>query len=58
MFLEFFLMKSFFCCCCFVKKKYATTQGLAATSASYDEPAYMVKFAEMVRVVQKIGKLS
>ena len=49
-------MKSFFVVV--LSKKYATTQSLAATSAFDDEPAYMVKFVEMVRVVQKIGKLS
>jgi len=42
-----FLLLLMFC------QKNATTQGLAKTSAFDDEPEYMVKFIEMVWVVQK-----
>ena len=60
-FLRFFFMKSsllLLLLLLFCQTKYTTTQSLARTSAFDDEPAYMVKFIEMVWVVQKIGKLS
>ena len=48
---NFFMKSSFVVVVVLSTKKYATTQGLAGTSAFDDEPAYMVKFVEMVRVV-------
>ena len=57
-FLKIFFDEILFVVVDVLSKKNATTQGLAATSAFDDEPAYMVKFIEMVWVVQKIGKLS